>query len=130
MSGGDAPVVSLRGVSRRFGSTVALEDVDLELRPGEICALLGENGAGKTTLMSVIYGLVQPDAGAVEVGGRPLDPATPREALARGVGLVHQHFALSERHTVLENLILGWPDLPWVLRWGRLRAAAAETAAR
>jgi len=108
---GPAPgQVALRGVTKRFGAVVANDGVDFALAPGEIHALLGENGAGKSTLMNVLYGLYQPDAGTVEVDGRPVRFASPRDAIAHGIGMVHQHFMLVPALTVLENVVLGLPS--------------------
>ncbi|MEJ8571404.1 ABC transporter ATP-binding protein [Microbaculum marinum] len=108
-----APVVlALRGVTKRFGPLVANDAIDLELRRGEILALLGENGAGKTTLMNVLFGHYVADAGEVLVAGQdgtlaPLEEGSPHAALAAGIGMVHQHFTLAENLTGLENIVLG-----------------------
>ena len=91
------PIAALRGIEKRFGETPALRGANFVLEAGEVHALLGENGAGKTTLVRVLYGLVQPDAGEVEIGGRALRIDGPRHALSLGVGLVHQHFMLVPR---------------------------------
>jgi general nucleoside transport system ATP-binding protein len=97
----------LRGITKRFGNLVANDSIDLDIVPGEIHCLLGENGAGKTTLMNVLYGLLQPDAGMISIGGLEHVHANPKEAIAAGIGMVHQHFMLVEVFTVAENLILG-----------------------
>ena len=102
-----APIAELRGIQKRFGSTLALSGVDLDLHPGEIHALLGENGAGKTTLMNVLYGLYQPDAGTITIRERQLAIRTPQDAIAAGIGMVHQHFKLVATLTVAENMVLG-----------------------
>ncbi|MEX1141018.1 MAG: ABC transporter ATP-binding protein [Thermoleophilaceae bacterium] len=104
--------VALRGIVKRFGDLVANDAVDLELRAGEIHALLGENGAGKSTLMNVLSGVTAPDGGEIAVDGDPLPFASPREALAHGIGMVHQHFQLFEGLTVAENLHVGWDATP------------------
>ena len=101
------PLVAMRGISKRFGAVRACDGVDLEVRPGEILGLLGENGAGKTTLMSVLFGTYAADAGRIEMDGRPVRIAGSADALALGIGMVHQHFQLVPRHTVLENLLVG-----------------------
>lgn len=101
------PVVQMHGVVRRFGSTEALAGVDFELAGGEIHALLGENGAGKSTLVHVLFGLVRPDAGRFSLFGRPVAFPSPREAMAHGLGMVHQHFMLAPGLSVAENLVLG-----------------------
>jgi len=97
----------LKGVERRFGSVQALAGADLEVRAGEVHAVLGENGAGKSTLLRVVGGMLRPDTGLLEIAGEPALLASPRDAWARGVGLVHQHFMLVPAFTVLENLALG-----------------------
>jgi general nucleoside transport system ATP-binding protein len=100
----------LRGITKRFGGLVANDSIDLDISPGEIHCLLGENGAGKTTLMNVLYGLLQPDEGTISIDGVEHVPANPREAIAAGIGMVHQHFMLIDVFTVAENLILGRED--------------------
>ncbi|MEM1365163.1 MAG: ABC transporter ATP-binding protein [Pseudomonadota bacterium] len=94
-------------VSKRFGDTLANDDISLTLNRGEIVALLGENGAGKTTLMNILFGHYVPDEGSVKVMGRALPPGKPRAAIAAGVGMVHQHFSLAPNLTVLENVMTG-----------------------
>ncbi|WP_207934293.1 ABC transporter ATP-binding protein [Actinomadura sp. KC06] len=111
----------MRGIVKRYGDVRALDGVDLELRPGEVHALLGENGAGKTTLMNVLYGMTRPDAGTIEIGGRAVRFAAPRDAAAEGIGMVHQHFMLVPTLTVAENMVLGRPG---GLFLGRRRLAA------
>jgi general nucleoside transport system ATP-binding protein len=102
-----APILSLDGIGKRFGTFTALESVSLDLMPGEVHCLLGENGAGKSTLCNVIFGVHQPDAGAMRVHGAPYRPRNPREALAHGIAMVHQHFSLVDDASVLDNLLLG-----------------------
>lgn len=123
--------VEMKGITKRFSGIVANREVDFELRPGEIHALLGENGAGKTTLMNVLYGLYHPDAGTVLVEGRRASIATPRDAMALGIGMVHQHFMLIPQLTVLENIVLGMGDrVGRVVRPRRLAAEVRELAGR
>jgi simple sugar transport system ATP-binding protein len=101
------PLVAMRGISKRFGAVEACADVDLTLHAGDILGLLGENGAGKTSLMNVLFGTYAADAGAIEVEGRPVSIRSSADALNFGIGMVHQHFELVPRHTVLENLLVG-----------------------
>ena len=104
---GDAPALELRGITKRFGSLVANNAIDFELKRGEIHALLGENGAGKSTLMNVLYGLHQPDEGEILIDGEKVEISSPRQAMNLGIGMVHQHFMLVPVMTVAENLVLG-----------------------
>jgi len=105
--GGTELKLELRGITKRFGSLVANDQIDLVVEPGEIHALLGENGAGKSTLMNVLYGLLQPDSGEIVVDERPRRFRGPRDAIAAGIGMVHQHFMLVPVFTVAENVMLG-----------------------
>ncbi len=99
--------VEMRGITKRFGALLANADVDFDLLPGEIHALLGENGAGKTTLMRCLYGLYRPDAGLIRVGGHAAQIGAPRDAIRLGVGMVTQHFTLVPTLSVAENVVLG-----------------------
>lgn len=98
--------LSVRNVRKSFGRLVALDDVSLEIRSGEVHALVGENGAGKTTFASVVSGLYKPDAGTLEVQGRPVEIRSPSDAIGAGIGMVHQHFELVGAFTGLENIVL------------------------
>lgn len=109
------------GVTKRFGALTACDRIDLELRRGEIHVVLGENGAGKTTLMSMLYGLLRPDDGQIIVGGHNADFRSPRQALAAGIGMVHQHFMLVPDFTVAENVVLG-AHSPWRIPFSPRRA--------
>jgi len=102
----EIPVLELRGITKRFPGVVANDRVDLDVREGEVHALLGENGAGKSTLMNEVYGLYRPDEGQVWVRGRPVTIHSPKEAIASGIGMVHQHFMLIPVMTVAENIVL------------------------
>jgi general nucleoside transport system ATP-binding protein len=106
-------LVTMAGVTKRFGTVVANDQVDLEIFPGEVLALLGENGAGKSTLMKVLYGLYPPDEGHIGMGGRNISFASPRDAMTAGIGMVFQQFSLLPNLTVLENLLVAWPKAPW-----------------
>jgi ABC-type uncharacterized transport system ATPase subunit len=102
-----ASAVELDGVTKRFPGVVANDGVDLRVTPGEVHAIVGENGAGKSTLMKILYGMLAPDEGAIRVGGRDVRFRSPKDAIAEGIGMVHQHFMLADNLTVLENVILG-----------------------
>jgi ABC-type uncharacterized transport system ATPase subunit len=99
--------VEMKGITKRFPNTLANDHIDLELRRGEVCALLGENGAGKSTLMKILYGLYHADEGQILIRGQVVKIDSPKDAIACGIGMVHQHFALDEKLTAVENLILG-----------------------
>ena len=113
--------VCIRGLCKSFAEVRAVQDVDLDLRGGQIHGLLGENGAGKTTLMCMLAGLYGPDAGIMELGGEAVSFRSPRDAMAAGVGMVHQHFMLVPTLTVAENVLLGAEQIPALLRPGRLQ---------
>ena len=117
-------VLSLRGITKRFGALVANDAISLELKAGEVLALLGENGAGKSTLMSILFGHYTADEGEIEVFGRPLAPGLPRAALAAGIGMVHQHFTLADNLGVLDNVMMGTE--PWWQPFSRRAAARAR----
>ena len=101
------PVVEMRTITVRFPGVIANDNVNLDVYPGEILALLGENGAGKTTLMNVLYGLYKPDEGEIRIHGQPVSIANPNDAIKLGIGMVHQHFMLIAPFTVAENIVLG-----------------------
>jgi general nucleoside transport system ATP-binding protein len=101
------PVLELRGITKRFPGIVADDHVDFDLRGGEVHALLGENGAGKSTLMNIVYGLYHADEGEILVKGDPIRIHSPKDAISRGIGMVHQHFMLIPVMTVAENIVLG-----------------------
>lgn len=120
-------VLRLDGITKRFDTLIANAGITLDLKRGEVIALLGENGAGKTTLMNILFGHYQADAGRVEIFGQPLPPGNPRAALAAGVGMVHQHFTLADNLSVLDNITLGTESL-WSRGKGR-KAARTRIAA-
>ena len=99
--------LELRGITKRFGPLVANDGISLSVTPGQVHALLGENGAGKTTLMNVLFGLMKPDEGAIYIDGKAASFHSPKEAIAAGIGMVHQHFMLVPVFTVAENVTLG-----------------------
>ena len=104
---GRPPAIALAGIDKRFGEVHANKAVDLVVAAGSIHGIVGENGAGKSTLMSILYGFYEADAGEIRVAGRPVRIRAPREAIAAGIGMVHQHFMLVEPLTVLDNVMLG-----------------------
>jgi len=106
-----APVLELKGITKRFPGVLANDHIDLTLEEGHIHALLGENGAGKTTLMNILYGLYQPDEGEIWVRGKQIKVHSPSDAIASGIGMVHQHFMLIPVFTVTENVMLGDEDV-------------------
>ncbi len=118
-------LVTMTGVRKQFGAVIANADVDLDIRAGEVLALLGENGAGKSTLMKVLYGFCHPDAGEIRIDGRVRSFASPREAMASGIGMVFQQFSLVAALSVLENLLAAFPHAPWLQtrRSARVKAA-------
>ncbi|HEV7949720.1 MAG TPA: sugar ABC transporter ATP-binding protein, partial [Glaciihabitans sp.] len=121
----------VRGATKIYGSTNALVDVDLEIRPGEVVALLGENGAGKSTLASVIAGLTVPTAGTMTWQGQPYEPTQPGDAIGVGIGLIHQELRLLPDLTVAENVMIGrWPMRAGFLDANAMRAAAETQLTR
>jgi ABC-type uncharacterized transport system ATPase subunit len=101
------PALELRGIDKRFGAVHANRAVSLAVARGTVHGLVGENGAGKSTLMNIVYGFHRADAGEIWIHGRRVDIHRPHDAIAAGIGMVHQHFMLVENFTVLENVILG-----------------------
>jgi general nucleoside transport system ATP-binding protein len=102
----EPPVLELHGITKRFPGVLANDHIDFDLRRGEVHALLGENGAGKSTLMSILYGLYSADEGEILMNGEPVEIASPKDAIERGIGMVHQHFMLIPVMTVTENIVL------------------------
>jgi simple sugar transport system ATP-binding protein len=101
------PIIEMRAISKRFGAVLANDGVSLQVAPGEILGLLGENGAGKTTLMNILFGVYAADAGSILMEGKPIHIHNSADALKHGIGMVHQHFHLAPRLTVMENLLVG-----------------------
>ena len=99
--------LEMKGITKTFGSVVANNNVDLDVRRGEILAILGENGCGKTTLMNMIAGIYRPDAGVICIDGKEVDIRSPKDAFDHGIGMIHQHFKLVDLFTAAENIILG-----------------------
>jgi ABC-type uncharacterized transport system ATPase subunit len=124
------PLLELRGIDKRFGPVHANRSVDLTLRAREVLGLLGENGAGKTTLMNILFGIYHADAGEILIDGRTVAIHRPVDALAAGIGMVHQHFHLVDRHSVLENLMVGEPGRRGLIDRAGARARLEEIGAR
>ena len=104
---GTPAALEMRAITKRYPGVIANDHIDLDVRRGEIHALLGENGAGKTTLMNVLYGLARPDEGQILLDGSQVQIASPSDAITRGISMVHQHFMLVPVLSVAENIILG-----------------------
>lgn len=124
------PKVEMQHVSKSFPGVLANDCVDLKLHKGEVLALLGENGAGKTTLMNILCGLYRPDSGMIFIDGRQVEIQSPRDAQKYGIGMVHQHFKLVDSMSVLENIILGLRNEPFVLDLQRVRNRLVALAAQ
>ncbi len=116
----------MQGITKRFPGVLANDNVDFAVREGEIHALLGENGAGKSTLMNMLNGLYRPDEGQILIGGQPVDFSSPREAINRGIGMVHQHFMLVPTQTVAENMILGQRLPRFYINYRKIEAEVAD----
>jgi general nucleoside transport system ATP-binding protein len=126
-----ATFLLMRGITKQFPGVFANRDVNLEVRRGEVHGLLGENGAGKTTLVNILYGLLQPDEGSIEIEGSPITIRSPREAMQHGIGMVHQHFMLVPDMTVAENVALGLPSTkPPLSRLGDVADRVRELSGR
>jgi ABC-type uncharacterized transport system ATPase subunit len=123
-------VLEARGITKRFPGVVANDHIDIEIKAGEIHALLGENGAGKTTLMSILFGLLQPDEGEIYIGGKRVKFRSPEDAIELGIGMVHQNRKLVSAHTVIENIILGHPRAGKILNLKRAEEEVKELAER
>ncbi|HPY94098.1 MAG TPA: ATP-binding cassette domain-containing protein, partial [Clostridia bacterium] len=124
-------IIEMLRITKDFPGIRANDDITLQLRRGEIHALLGENGAGKSTLMSILFGLYQADGGEIRKDGKPVAVKDPNEANALGIGMVHQHFKLVHNFTVLENIVLGVESTRHgVLRMEEAREKVVELSTR
>jgi len=125
------PLLRVAGITKHFGPLKANDDITLDLRRGEVLALLGENGAGKSTLVSILFGHYRADAGTIQIDGKPLPPGDTQASLKAGVGMVHQHFTLADNLSVLDNVLIGAEPLwqPFTRR-AEARARLLETASR
>ncbi|MCS7071030.1 MAG: ATP-binding cassette domain-containing protein, partial [Anaerolinea sp.] len=124
-TGGQIEHLEMIGIVKRFPGVRAVDQLDFDVRAGEIHALLGENGAGKSTLMKMLYGLYQPDEGRIVINGRETRIRSPQDAIRQGIGMVHQHFMLVPSLTVAENTALGLPA-GWRLDLKTIAAGLAE----
>jgi ABC-type uncharacterized transport system ATPase subunit len=124
------PLLDMHGIVKTYGPVRANDGISLTVLPGSILGLLGENGSGKSTLMKVLFGMVAPDAGSILFKGKELLGHTPGEAIAVGIGMIHQHFMLIEAMTVTENIMLGWQAAGRWLRCDAIRDLLRETSAR
>src|SRR5438093_2268694 len=121
----------MRGISKAFPGVQALQSVDLDLDAGEVHAVVGENGAGKSTLMKILAGVYRADAGTIRLGDQPIVNDSPRQALERGVSMIHQELNLAPNLTVAENVFLGRaPTRGGIIDWRRLYADAEALSAR
>jgi ribose transport system ATP-binding protein len=126
----DVPRLKMHGVRKRFGATVALGGVNLEVAPGQVLALVGENGAGKSTLMKVLSGAHSPDEGQMWLDGEPYLPRNPLDARCRGIAMIYQELSLAPHLSVMENILLGIePTVGPFMRWGEMRKRAAAALA-
>ncbi|MGQ9760486.1 MAG: sugar ABC transporter ATP-binding protein [Thermogutta sp.] len=121
------PRLSMEGICKRFGATVALENVNLEVRAGEVHALVGENGAGKSTLMRILSGATSPDRGSIWIDGQPFTPLHPLDARRHGIAMIYQELSLAPHLSVMENILLGIePTRAGFIRWSEMKRRAQE----
>jgi ABC-type uncharacterized transport system ATPase subunit len=123
-------MLEMRGITKRFPGVVANDGVDLSVMPGQVHTLLGENGAGKSTLMKILYGLYQPDEGTIHLNGVPTRISSPTDAIARGIGMIHQHFMLVPTLTVAENVALGLGGRHGLADMGPVKEKLADVSQR
>src|SRR6186997_3400760 len=125
------PRLEMRGVSKSFAATVALDGVNLHVAPGEVVALVGQNGAGKSTLMAILAGALGPDSGTMALDGRPYAPRSPLEARRAGVAMIYQELSLAPHLTVMENIVLGMEPVRFgVMQWRQVRETARAALAQ
>ena len=117
-------------ITKRFGDVVAVDSASFDVRRGEIHCLLGENGAGKSTLSQCLYGYYRPDSGTIYLDGKKISYSSPRDAISRGVGMVHQHFVLVKTFSVIENIVLGTRRTGWSMNLAAARARLSEICGR
>ena len=122
------PMLEMRGITKRFPGVVANDGVDLSVLSGQVHTLLGENGAGKSTLMKILYGLYRPDEGEILLHGKPVEISSPADAIARRIGMIHQHFMLVPTLTVAENVALGLPGRRGLADMAPIRRRLAEVS--
>ena len=124
------PAVSMRNITKTFGTIVANNKVDLDIYKGEILSLLGENGSGKTTLMNMLSGIYYPDEGEILIDGKPVQISSPKDAYDYGIGMIHQHFKLVNIFSAAQNIILGMESDQGVknTRFGKRQSAFARSA--
>ncbi len=121
----------MRGIRKAFGAPVAVDGIDLAVRDGEVCALVGQNGAGKSTLMSILSGALQPDSGSMALGGQPYRPRNPLDARRAGIAMIYQELSLAPHLSVMENVVLGLePSRRGLVRWDVVRETARASLAR
>ena len=131
VTAGQSPAVAMRSITKRFPGVLANDSVDFEARHGEVHALLGENGAGKSTLASILTGLYRPDSGEIAIDGRRVEFHSPKDAMAAGVSMVHQHFRLAHSLTVSDNIVLVDSRAGWLRPSAQTRdATVAKLACR
>ena len=127
----DLPRFEMRGIRKAFAATRAVDGIDLAVRGGEVCALVGQNGAGKSTLMSILSGAIQPDAGTMALDGAPYHPKHPLDARRAGVAMIYQELSLAPHLSVMENIVLGMePSRGGLVAWGRARETARAALVR
>ena len=123
-------ILELEGITKRFLSLIANNNISLKVKENEVLAILGENGAGKSTLMNILTGLYQPDSGVIKINDKPVRITSPKEAIKNGIGMVHQHFRLVDKMTVVENIALGLETQGFVIDWNKVKKEIANFSER